>query len=235
MLVGTVAYQAYAGLLGVKLAAASIATQDVDLAQFWGISKNIGDSMPAIIETLRQVDPTFRERPDINDPIVATRYQNAQGYKVEFLTPNRGSQDHQAKPASMPALGGAGAQPLRHLDFLIHEPERSALLYAGGIPVTIPRAERYAVHELIVATGRQNQAKAAKDIVQAETLISVLATQRPHELAEAWETAWTAGPHWRKKLESGKARLSPAAQTALGNAIAAERASRAKRGEPRQS
>ena len=41
--------------------------------------------------------------------------------------------------------GVSGAQPLRHLDFLIHDPERSLLLAKGGIPVTIPRAERYAV------------------------------------------------------------------------------------------
>jgi hypothetical protein len=42
----------------------------------------------------------------------------------------------------MPALGGAAAIPLRHLDFLIHQPERSVLLYKGGVPVTVPRARR---------------------------------------------------------------------------------------------
>jgi hypothetical protein len=68
-----------------------------------------------------------------------------------------------------------GAQPLRHLDFLIDRPERSVLLFGGGVPVTIPRAERYAVHELIVAVERTDQAKSAKDIMQAGTLLEALA------------------------------------------------------------
>lgn len=63
----------------------------------------------------------------------------------------RGSEDHQGKPARMRALAGTGAEPLRHLDFLIREPERSVLLYGGGVPVTVPRAEAFAVHKLIVA------------------------------------------------------------------------------------
>jgi hypothetical protein len=86
----------------------------------------------------------------------------------------------------MRALGGTGAQPLRHLDFLIHDPERSLLLAKGGIPVTIPRAERYAVHKLIVSAERQDQAKSAKDTLQAATLIAALATRRPLELAKAY-------------------------------------------------
>jgi hypothetical protein len=208
VLVGTLAYQAYAGLLGVKLSAATTRTQDADFAQFWGISQNIGDSMPPMLEVLRGVDDTFREIPDISDPFVTTRFQNKGHFKVEFLTPNRGSDDHQGKPAKMPALGGAAAQPLRHLDYLIHQPERSLLLYGGGIPVAVPRAERYAVHKLIVAAERTNQVKSNKDILQAGTLIGALATRRPLELAAAWKTAWGEGARWREKLESGRARLS---------------------------
>jgi hypothetical protein len=225
VLVGTVAYQAYAGLLGAKLTGAALQTQDVDFAQFWGISKNVGDSLPPILELLRGVDPTFREIPNLADPLVATGYRNASRYRVEFLTPNRGSEKFQRRPARMPALGGAGAQPLRHLDFLVHQPERSVLLYGGGIPVTVPRAERYAVHKLIVAAERENQAKARKDIMQAEQLIGILAEQRPLELAEAWETAWAGGPRWRTKLERGRARLGADATAMLADVIA--------RGKPR--
>jgi len=220
VLVGTVAYQAYAGLLGTKLTGTAIQTQDVDFAQFWGIAKNVGDSMPPIPDVLRAVDPTFREIPNLADPIVATGYRNASHYKVEFLTPNRGNQAFQGRPARMPALGGAGAQPLRHLDFLVHQPERSLLLYGGGVPVTVPRAERYAVHKLIVAVERENQAKARKDIMQAEQLIAILSEQRPAELAEAWEIARSAGPRWRTKLERGRARLGPDAEATLARVIA---------------
>ena len=138
---------------------------------------------------------------------MSTRYRNRMDYAVDFLTPNRGSADHQGKPARMKALGGAGAEPLRHLDFLLRETERSVLLYGGGVPVTVPRAERYAVHKLIVAVERVEQAKAPKDILQAHTLIQALALRRPAELAQAWKTAWASGDQWRKKLDAGRRRL----------------------------
>jgi hypothetical protein len=215
VLVGTLAFQTYAGLLGVVLGSRPLMTQDADFAQFWGISENLGESLELPLTTLRTVDPTFREVPHIGDPFVSTRYRNARDYLVDFLTPNRGSDEHQGKPVRMKALAGTGAEPLRHLDFLIYRPERSALLFGGGVPVIIPRAERFAVHKLIVAVDRVNQAKAVKDIQQAQILIEALAARRPSELAEAWNTAWSAGKNWRKKLESGKARLSADSQATL--------------------
>jgi len=215
VLVGTVAYQTYAGLLGVKLGGRPLQTQDADFAQFWGVSQNVGESMPPVLEVLQGLDKTFRVVPNIDDPLVTNAFVNSAGYKVEFLTPNRGSDEHQGRPARMKALSGAGAQPLRHLDFLIHEPERSVLLFRGGIPVTIPRAERYAVHKLMVAAMRREQAKSHKDIEQSATLIHALAKHRPLELADAWKTAWESGPRWREKLESGRARLPNDAVAAL--------------------
>ncbi|HXF52894.1 MAG TPA: GSU2403 family nucleotidyltransferase fold protein [Hyphomicrobiaceae bacterium] len=219
VLVGTVAFQAYAGPLGVKFGGRPLQTQDADFAQFWGISENIGESMPPMLEVLRGVDETFREVPNIDDPFVSTAYVNRMRYRVDFLTPNRGSDEHQGRPARMKALGGAGAQPLRHLDYLIHEPERSVILYKGGIPVSIPRAERYAVHKLIVAAERRDQVKSAKDIAQSASLIQALAKRRPLELAGAWRTAWEAGPKWREKLESGRARLPEEAAKDLAATI----------------
>jgi hypothetical protein len=219
VLVGTVAFQAYAGPLGIKLAGRPLQTQDTDFAQFWGISENVGDSMPPLLDVLRSVDDTFKEVPNIDDPLIATAYRNSARYRVDFLTPNRGSDDHQGKPARMKALAGAGAQPLRHLDFLIHEPERSVLLFRGGVPVAIPRAERFAVHKIIVAASRSDQVKSAKDIVQASTLIRALAKHRPLELARAWETAWEVGPRWRDKLEAGRERLPEETIATLAGAL----------------
>jgi hypothetical protein len=229
VLVGTLAFQAYAGPLGIRLGGRPLMTQDVDFAQFWGISENIGESMPAPLTVLRGVDETFKEVPNINDPFVSTQYRNKVGYRVDFLTPNRGADEHQARPAKMKALAGSGAQPLRHLDFLIYQPERSALLFAGGVPVTIPRAERYAVHKLIVAVERQDQVKSGKDLQQAETLIEALSAKRPLELASAWQTAWDSGARWREKLEAGRERLPPPARDALNGVIERARASRKRR------
>jgi hypothetical protein len=216
VLVGTVAFQAYAGPLGIKLSGRPLQTQDADFAQFWGISQNIGDSASSILEALRGVDPTFKPVPHVSDPFVTTAYRNKTFYRVDFLTPNRGSDDLQGRPARMKALGGTSAQPLRHLDFLIHETERSVLLTKGGVPVTIPRAERYAVHKLIVAVERQDQSKAAKDILQSATLISALAIRRPLELARAWD----GGPRWKEKLEAGRDRLPEAVRTVLADVLA---------------
>ncbi len=233
VLVGTLAYQAYAGPLGIKLGGRPLHTEDVDFAQFWGISENIGDSLAPILEVLRGVDPSFNEIPNVNDPFVTTAYRNSKKYKVEFLTPNRGSDEHQGKPARMKALGGSSAQPLRHLDFLIHNPERSVLLYQGGVPATIPRAERYAVHKLIVSVERDNQVKSRKDTLQAATLIEALSVRRPLELADAWQTAWDMGPRWREKLEAGRARLEQVSQDALDLVLRKASESRKRRGVKR--
>jgi hypothetical protein len=212
VLVGTVAFQTYAGPLGIKMRGRPLQTQDADFAQFWGISEHIGDSMPPIIDVLQNVDGTFREIASLNDPFVSARYRNARRYVVDLLVPNRGSNKYLAKPVRMKALGGSGAQPMRHLDYLIHEPERSLLLYKGGIPVTVPRAERFAVHKLIVAASRDVQAKSAKDIWQATTLIEALKKHRPQELADAWTVAWGMGPRWREKLQAGRERLPAVAR-----------------------
>jgi hypothetical protein len=228
VLVGTLAFQAYAGALGVRLGGRPLMTQDADFAQFWGISQNIGESMPHPLIILRQVDETFKEIPNIDDPFVSTRYRNKMDYAVDFLTPNRGSDEHQGKPAKMKALAGSGAQPLRHLDFLIHQPERSVLLYGGGVPVTVPRAERYAVHKLIVAVERVDQAKSPKDVQQAQMLIEALAVRRPAELAAAWRTAWETGNRWREKLEAGHERLPAATKDVLASILDRKRRTRRK-------
>ena len=219
VLVGTLAFQAYAGVLGVQLGRRPLMTQDADFAQFWGISENIGESLEPPQTILQRVDTSFKQVPHLADPFVSTRYRNARDYLVDFLTPNRGSDEHQGKPARMKALAGSGAEPLRHLDFLIHQPERSVLIYGGGVPVTVPRAERFAVHKLMVAVDRVNQAKSVKDIQQAQILIEALSFRRPTELADSWKTAWAAGTQWRRKLESGKARLSGDALATLNEAI----------------
>jgi hypothetical protein len=219
VLVGTVAFQAYAGPLGIRLGGRPLQTQDTDFAQFWGISENIGEAMPPVVTVLKGIDESFEEVPNINDAFVSVAYRNGQGYRVDMLTPNRGAAEHQDRPARMKALGGSGAQPLRHLDFLIRDPERSVLLTKGGIPVTIPRVERYAVHKLIVAAERKDQVKSAKDILQASALIDALASRRPLELAKAWAAAWDSGPKWREKLEAGRARLDDRREEQLAKVL----------------
>ena len=80
------------------------------------------------------------------------RLVSSSGYRVDFLTSNRGSDDYIDQHARMPALGGAGADRLRIPDFLISYPIRTILLRKSGVPETVPALERYVIHKIIVAS-----------------------------------------------------------------------------------
>ncbi len=213
VLVGTTAFQTYAGLLGLRLPHAVLMTGDVDFAQFHSISVSVEDSVPSILDALRQADQTFRELPSLDSPVKSWRYGNRTGFKVEFLTPNRGKDSYADSPAAMPALGGAHALPLRYLDFLIHQPVRSVLLHKGGIAVLVPAPERYAVHKLMVSelrrAGPDRGNKPENDISQALTLIHALSVNsRKVDLGAAFIEAGNRGSKWRSTLAAARKRIS---------------------------
>jgi hypothetical protein len=150
----------------------------------------------------------------IAGPHVATAIVNAAGFKIEFLTPDRSKDEYGDEPTPMPALGGASAQPLRYLDFLIHRPVRSALLHRAGVAVLVPAPERFAVHKLIVSElrrhDRESAIKARKDLDQAGVLIEGLTMRSAKlDLGFAWLEARDRGPRWRQHLDA--ARLERAA------------------------
>ncbi|AUC97788.1 hypothetical protein CWS35_28725 [Bradyrhizobium sp. SK17] len=210
VLVGTVAYQCYSAVLGRRLNAVAMQTGDADFAQFHEISVAINDSMPPILEVLRQVDTTFREIPSQADGRASTQFVSRGNFKVEFLTPNVWSDDQAGKPVPMPALGGASAFPLRFLDYLIYEPIRAVLLHGAGVPVLIPSPERYAIHKLIVGSRRQQDrdgtAKSTKDRLQARSIIEALVENRQHaDLASAFMEAWDRGDQWKAAIRTSVA------------------------------
>jgi hypothetical protein len=188
VLVGTVAYQTYSGLLGVRLPVSSLQTGDVDIAQFSDISVAVNDSTAPMLDILRTVDDSFRPVPHLHDSRQSVTYLTADKIRVDFLTPNRGPDTD--KPRRLPAFG-THAEPLRFLDFLIRAPEPAVLLHDAGIYVMVPSPERYAVHKLIVAQRRvgPSNAERSKDMAQAEALLNRLAEVRPTELREVWHEA----------------------------------------------
>lgn len=205
VLIGTVAFQCYSAVLGMRLPNTALQTADADFAQFHSISAAVGDALPPILDVLRKVDPTFREIPHQTDSRQSTKFTSRSGYKVEFLTPNTGSDQHSGKPSAMPALGGAAAEPLRFLDFLIHQPVRATLLHASGIPILVPAPERYAVHKLIVGSRRradtEGTAKSRKDRLQAQILMQALIDSRQAAaLADTFMEAWDRGEAWREAI-----------------------------------
>lgn len=225
VLIGTVAFQTYAGLLGVRLPAAAVLTGDADIAQDYAISNEVEDSLPPIVELLQGIDPTFRPAPHRSGSSASSAFQNSTGYRVEFLTSNRGSDDYIDQPSKMPALGGASADPLRFLDFLIRDPMRTVLLHKSGVPVTVPDPARYAVHKLIVATRRRTDGMSAikrdKDIRQAEILFEALyETRRAADFAIAYDEAWERGPAWQEALlTASRSMLSKNGSTALSQIL----------------
>jgi hypothetical protein len=209
VLVGTVAYQSYPAILGVKLPNALLQTSDVDIAQFKNVSIAIGDKTPPMLEVLKRVEKTFREIPKLSSNRT-TSYVAKGGLQVEFLTPNEGADTDE--PQALPALQ-TDAQPLRFLDFLIYEPVPAVILHGSGIHVHIPRPERYAVHKLILARRRSAAAgKRDKDLKQAATLLEVLTEKQPHELKLAWEEAYRRGPTWKRLLLQGMERIDQRAR-----------------------
>jgi hypothetical protein len=220
VLVGTTAFQCYSALLAVQLPNPLLQTSDADFAQFHSISAAVDDSIPPILEVLQAVDETFRVVPHHADAQQSTKFRSRDGFLVEFLTPNAGSDDYSGRPAEMPALGHASAQPLRFLDFLIYEPVRAVLLYGPGIPVLVPAPARYAVHKMIVGSRRRGDAngrtKAAKDLEQAQVLIeAMMQARRSDEFAAAYAEAFDRGPHWQEALAGSVGRLEPEGLTAF--------------------
>jgi hypothetical protein len=207
VLIGTVAFQCYSAILGVRLPNTAMQTADADFAQFHSISVEVEDAMPPILDVLRKVDETFREVPHQADGLHSTAFVSRSRYRVEFLTPNTGSDEHAGRPARMPALGGASAEPLRFLDFLIHQPVRAVVLHGAGVPVLVPSPERFAVHKLIIASRRRTDgdgtAKARKDRLQAITLINaMIETRQGSVLADICLEASERGPKWKEAINA---------------------------------
>lgn len=75
----------------------------------------------------------------------------------------------------------------------------------GPVVVNIPRAERYALHKLIVFGERpqEMQIKAHKDIAQAACLISYLNENEPETLQEAWAAVQASGKGWVSRCLQG--------------------------------
>lgn len=201
VLVGTVAFQTYPAMLGVRLPGALLQTGDIDIAQFKNASVVVEDSTPPVLDILKGVDSSFRAVPHIVDGRRVTSYAAKGGVRVDFLTPNTGRET--GEPQALPALQ-TDAQPLRFLDYLIHDPEPAAILHGAGISVHVPAPARFALHKLIVSRRRkEGAAKRAKDIQQADALLRTLCELRPHDLKEAWDEARGRGPRWRQLLEEG--------------------------------
>ena len=203
VVVGSLAFQCYAPMLGFVPDSGSARTGDVDISQFPSISLAVEDKMePDLLSVLKGVDPAFEAVPSPFDPRRTLRYAIRGGreerFVVDVLAPMRGPP--QDAPVHLPALEG-DAQPLRFLDFLIYDEIEALVLHGPGVPVKVPAPERFAVHKLLVADRRRKDpssvARIRKDLTQAAQLVRVLGADRPDELRHAWTELLERGPSWR--------------------------------------
>ncbi|WP_375460516.1 GSU2403 family nucleotidyltransferase fold protein [uncultured Enterovirga sp.] len=199
VLVGTGAYQCYPALIGDRLAASALTTQDADIATAdLALSGAVeGEDLATI---LRRADPGFSGIMGLDPRKPSSRFRSPDGFVVDCLTPMRRRSD--TDPMPLPRLA-AGATPLQHLDWLIDEPIRALALHGAGILVTVPQPVRYAIHKLIVAQKRPagESGKRAKDLVQAHALKQVLQAQDSEEWDAALEDARSRGPGWAKPID----------------------------------
>jgi hypothetical protein len=206
-------------MLGTRLPATLMQTGDIDVAQFANVSESVGDATRPALEMLRSFDPTFQPVPQVNGR-GASSYRSRH-LRVDFLTPNEGKDTEE--PRKLVAFG-TDAQPLRFLDYLIHEPEPAVLLHGAGVPVCVPSPQRFALHKLIVSRRRREGGKREKDLMQAQALLNVLVRRRPHELAAAWAEAFGRGKAWQKLLGEGIGLLHPVTRDTVLQTVGATRA-----------
>jgi hypothetical protein len=208
-MVGTSAFRLYEGELGLRLGLDQAATtNDIDIASFEKLSLALDD---AVEPDLGRVfaDFNFAPVPSLDRGRVWRWRQSDGATLVEFLTPSFAEEEGLRELAAL----GVTAQSLHHLNYLIADPIDAAAVYRDGILVRAPRPERFAIHRLIVADRRldgPDSLKARKDLIQAETLITLLARDRPGDLVEAYQDAMSRGPRWRERMEKSLARSAVA-------------------------
>ena len=189
LLVGTLAFRAYANVFGVRFAKAALQTQDVDIAHDRAIGVALARTtstveLEKVIESsgleLHPVPPLDRKQPSTSFKV------RGRDLRVDFLTPMVGRETSNA--TFLPAFG-LSAKPMRALDYLIKESAQAVVLGSQVVLVNLPSPARFALHKLWISQRRPVafQAKATKDRLQAEQLMEVLIEDRPDDLREAWD------------------------------------------------
>jgi hypothetical protein len=208
-MVGTNAFRLYEGELGLRLGFDQNAmTNDIDIASFEKLSLALEDAVePDLADVFGEFN--FAAVPSLERGRSWRWRQSDSATLVEFLTPSFAEDEGLRDLAAL----GVSARALHHLNYLIAEPIDAAAIYRDGILVRAPRPERFAIHKLIVADRRlegRDSLKSRKDLMQAETLIALLARDRPGDLAEAYRDAMDRGPRWRERIERSLSRSAEA-------------------------
>lgn len=207
VLVGTHAFAVLGNLLGVTWDGGGLRTQDIDIAaeQTVGIAvPDLKTDVPGVLDSLGM---GFLPVPALDRKHPSTSFKvRGQGLRVDLLTPGNANQSQPVKVSRL----NATAKPLRFLDYILEGSLRAAVVSGGGMLVNVPDPARFAFHKLIVSGARPvaMHAKRDKDILQAMQLFSILAEERPGDLARAWEAIESRGAGWVKRTIRGMETLA---------------------------
>ena len=142
VLVGTMAFRAYANMLSVAWAS-DAGTQDLDIAA--DNRYELALPRPRTSIQLRQIildsGMGFFEVPALNRKQPSTSFKiRGRDFIVDVLAPMRGRET--ARPVHLTDFG-TYASPLRDLDYLLDDLQPAVLLYEHGIMINVPAPGRF--------------------------------------------------------------------------------------------
>ena len=195
-LVGTSAYQTYAGVLGFYLPTSTYSTNDVDISVAEFVP---GEHEEDFGEILKRADPTFG--PDWkNDDKLPKVFRASNGFAVELLTSfGRG----RTSPVLVESIG-VSATPLSFQEYPAEQTMETAALYGAGVLVRVPKPLRFAIHKLIVAQRRKQTegGKKQKDLRQAQELIEIFLATDESALQDELDSARDRGKAWKTAINA---------------------------------
>lgn len=180
VLVGTLAFNAYANMLGIQWGKpGALRTQDIDIASSLSIAL---PSSSTDLKDLTEREIGFSAVPSLLWKAPSASYSGA-GQHIDFLTPMIGKPQRPVFVENFSVY----AEPLRYLDFITENAQAAVMLAKGGALVNVPDPGRFALHKLVVSTRRPSAmaSKADKDVAQAAMLIEALIEDHPAILEEA--------------------------------------------------
>jgi hypothetical protein len=199
-LVGTAAYQTYAGIVGSYLPATALMTNDVDLS----VAQFVAAADEEDIETiLKRADSSFEPHWSATDKLPKV-FRASNGFSVDVITQfGRGRRS----PVQIEALGCA-AEALSFQEYPAEETILAVALYGSGVLVRVPTPLRYAIHKLIVAQHRDKLSpKRAKDLLQAREMIDIYLEIDDAALLDELDAARARGPTWRSAINASLAEI----------------------------
>jgi len=203
VVVGSHAFNMIGNSLGVQWETQLTRTQDIDIADDFRIHVGLPKHDTDIEKALKSADENFMPIPALNrkSPSTSFSIRGAQ-LRVDILTPMIGKTS--SKPIALKSIK-AMAEPVRFLDFLLEDTQPAAVIAGAGILANIPNPARYALHKLVVSQRRQPafQAKAKKDLQQAEAVLHLLKIIRPGDIDIVMQAARKMPDRFMEQLQAG--------------------------------